>query len=566
MKSGKRVLIAMVCALLLVATACSSQNGNSPSNGKDSPAIPSSPTNAEGGNEQASSPDDGPLAKFDPPIEVRVGRTGDGLKFEPGQNIDKNLVSDFYESELGVKIINDWVVNWDQYDSKVNVSISSGSIPDLIQVTGSQLKTLVEADMIEDLTEVFEKYVSANTKQVMTEDGGYAIRAATIDGKMYGIPRTTPGYGTSSMLWVRQDWLDKLNLQPPKTVDEVIAVAKAFKDNNLGGTQGTYGLGLSKDLMKGQHVFGFFNSYHAYPGQWYEDETGKVVYGSIQPEMREPLLKLAELYKAGLFDKEFAVKEDAKMQESIIAGKLGLFYGNFAMGWYLRDFIVNNPEAVLNAYPLPTADGTPAKAFLGPTANTFWVVKKGFKHPEVVVKLANFWQEHWVSNPKLEYSTNQETGIAYYSYALLAFDSVMGAVVESNNVRKALEANLEPDNKTMTPNEFGYLRGIYKYRENPLNTQDPEIATSWIYQTTVGTATSGAEILSYYFDNQLTKGTGLKTSSTPTMADKWATLTKMEEVMITKIIMGEAGIEEFDKFVLDWNKQGGELITAEVNE
>lgn len=560
-RTGKRIAIGLMSAIMILLTACSGSGGNPADSGSQSgsPASSASPT-------KAAEAADGPLVKFDPPIEVKIGRTGDGLKFEPGQDINKNLVSDFYEKELGVKFINEWVVNWNQYDSKVNVAISSGSIPDMLQVTGSQLKTLVEADMIEDLTDVFAKYVSPETKKVMTEDGGFAINAATIDGKMYGIPHTTPGYGTSSMLWVRQDWLDKLGLQPPKTVDEVVKVAAAFKEANLGGDKGTYGLGLSKELMKGQHVFGLFNSYHAYPGQWYKDASGKTVYGSIQPEMRAPLLKLAELYKAGLIDKEFAVKDDAKMQEAIIAGKLGLFYGSFAMGWYLRDFIVNNPEAVLYAYPLPTADGAPAKAFLGPTANTFWVVKKGFKHPEAVVKVANFWQEHWFTNPKLEYSTNQGTGIAYYQYAVITFTPVMGAVVESNNVRAALEANKQPDEKTMTANEFGYLKGIYKYKANPLNTKDPEIATSWIYHTTVGTPNSGAEILSHYFKNKLTIGTGLKASSTPTMAEKWATLTKMEEVMITKIVMGEAGIEEFDRFVQDWNKQGGEQITKEVNE
>ncbi len=557
---GKRVMAGILATILILLTACSN-NGN-----ENSAPASSEPTASSSAPPEETASADGPLTKFEPAIEVRIGRTGDGLKFEPGQDIDKNLVSDFYESELGVKIINDWVVNWDQYDSKVNVSISSGSIPDLIQVTGAQMKTLVEADMIEDLTDVFAKYVSEETKKVMTEDGGFAINAATIDGKMYGIPNTIPGYGKSSMIWVRQDWLDQLGLQPPETVEDVVKIATAFKENNLGGNQGTYGLGLSKDLMKGQHLFGFFNSYHAYPGQWYQDASGKTVYGSVQPEMRAPLLKLAELYKAGLIDREFAVKDDAKMQESIIAGKLGLFYGEFAMGWYLRDFIVNNPEAVLYAYPLPSADETPAKAFLGPTANTFWVVKKGFKHPEVVVKLANFWQEHWFTNPKLEYSTNQQTGIAYYSYAIITFNAVMAAIVESNNIRASIEANLEPDDKTMTANEFGYLRGIYKYKADPLNTKDPEIATGWIYHTTVGTPNSGAEILSHYYKNNLTVGTGLKASSTPTMAEKWATLTKMEEVMITKIIMGEAGIEEFDKFVQDWNKQGGEQITQEVNE
>ena len=36
--------------------------------------------------------------------------------------------------------------------------------------------------------------------------------------------------------------------------------------------------------------------------------------------------------------------------------------------------------------------------------------------------------------------------------------------------------------------------------------------------------------------------------------------------LLLKIIVGEESIDAFDKFVADWNKAGGELITEEVNE
>ena len=52
---------------------------------------------------------------------------------------------------------------------------------------------------------------------------------------------------------------------------------------------------------------------------------------------------------------------------------------------------------------------------------------------------------------------------------------------------------------------------------------------------------------------------------TPVMGDKMATLRTMEDEMITKIIMGDP-IERFDQFVADWQRLGGDAITAEVNE
>ena len=53
---------------------------------------------------------------------------------------------------------------------------------------------------------------------------------------------------------------------------------------------------------------------------------------------------------------------------------------------------------------------------------------------------------------------------------------------------------------------------------------------------------------------------------TDSMELKWANLEKLENEMILKTIMGETSIDEFDSFVQQWLAQGGEEITAEVNE
>lgn len=54
--------------------------------------------------------------------------------------------------------------------------------------------------------------------------------------------------------------------------------------------------------------------------------------------------------------------------------------------------------------------------------------------------------------------------------------------------------------------------------------------------------------------------------TTESMAIRWASLEKIEMQTVLKIIVGEESIDAFDKFVSDWNKAGGELITEEVNE
>ena len=53
---------------------------------------------------------------------------------------------------------------------------------------------------------------------------------------------------------------------------------------------------------------------------------------------------------------------------------------------------------------------------------------------------------------------------------------------------------------------------------------------------------------------------------TETMETKWANLKKMEEETFAKIVMGKADISEFDTFVENWKKQGGDQILKEIND
>ena len=55
-------------------------------------------------------------------------------------------------------------------------------------------------------------------------------------------------------------------------------------------------------------------------------------------------------------------------------------------------------------------------------------------------------------------------------------------------------------------------------------------------------------------------------SQTETMAKRGTNLKRLEDETFLKIVVGNAPIETFDTFVEEWLKQGGEKITAEVQE
>ena len=50
------------------------------------------------------------------------------------------------------------------------------------------------------------------------------------------------------------------------------------------------------------------------------------------------------------------------------------------------------------------------------------------------------------------------------------------------------------------------------------------------------------------------------------MAEKMSTLEKMRDEVFIKIVLGESSVEEFDKYVNDFNNLGGTEIQQEVND
>ena len=90
-----------------------------------------------------------------------------------------------YKERLGINIKYDWIlkdVSNDAYTQKVNITILSGCLPDVIAVNSSQLKRLADLDMIEDMTQYFNDYASPLTKDVYTQEGTSVLDSATFDG------------------------------------------------------------------------------------------------------------------------------------------------------------------------------------------------------------------------------------------------------------------------------------------------------------------------------------------------------------------------------------------------
>jgi len=560
----KRCLIVAAAFMLFLMTACSS--GNDGANGnKVNQANTTDKGSSEGAGDAGTTPAADPLGKYDPPVEVTTVRwLPPSLKFEKGDSIDNNIWYRSYEEELGIKLVNEWSVPQTQWQQKMNVTIASGDIPDILTVNANELKRLVDADMVEDLTDVFEKYASDKTKKVITNDGGNGMKASTFESKLLALPGVSFTGTGAQMLWIRQDWLKKLNLAEPKTMEDVYKIAEAFanQDPDGNGQKDTIGLGgINKDLNS---LMGFFESFHAYPGRWVKEDSG-LVYGDVQPGLKPALQKLQEMFKAGLIDPEFAVKDQAKAYELIASNKTGMFYsGEGAVWWPLTDHY-KKEKSDWKPYPLISFDDQPASTSGSVPVSNYYVVRKGFEHPEALVKLLNFAVEkQYGPEGRLDAywygGTNKEINVSAYAAVIISDP------LELINIHRGVQESVDAGKYVENPiADVKHHYDLYQLWLSGKFADSNEEGQAWSSYKWAGPG-GGMNVVSDYVKDNRYLVDEYSGPSTPTMTAKKSTLDKMKQEVFTKIIMGQSDIGEFDKFVADWKKFGGDAITTEVND
>ncbi|WP_236013293.1 extracellular solute-binding protein [Paenibacillus glycanilyticus] len=565
--SSKAILL-MLSLMLTTGfiSACSSNSPEKQSNtGAQSPANNSSTGNNE--PKESVSGDADPFGKYETPLTIRFTRDVDNdtqdniIPKTPGETIESNRWLKAFSEKLGINVTYDWTVSTgDAYTQKMNVTLTSGDLPDMLRVTPAQMKQLAEADLIEDLTPYWEQYASEDLKKLYAEQGPAVLNSAAVNGKIVGLGKADV-YGDGVYLWIRKDWLDKLQLPEPTSLQDVLKISEAFTTQDPDGNKvnDTYGLALTKDLYGGaMGLEGFFAGYHAYPNMWIDDGSGKLVWGSTLPEVKESLKALSDMYKAGQLDKEFGVKDGGKVAESIAAGKIGIDFGAQWNPMYpLISNYQNDPNANWVGYALVSVDGKPALSPQRFQADSYWVVRKGFSNPEALIKMFNLHVElNWGKTGDFDYyympAANDSVGVWKYSPVQPA--SAFKNIRAFQEIEKARKDN---SFDSLTGEALAIYRNIKAFEDGDVSQWGwPKIyGAEGVYRHGVN-----------YMDNERFKYEAFAGPPTETMAERKSTLEALEKETFVKIIMGAVPLDDFDKFVDNWYKVGGTDITKEVNE
>jgi putative aldouronate transport system substrate-binding protein len=233
-----------------------------------------------------------------------------------------------------------------------NLLIASGELPDLIDrnwvndYAGGPERAIADGiilklnDMMPQYLPNFTEFLQANPRfdrMVKTDERSY-----------YTFPflRGDDKLCLWQGLLVRKDWLDELGLSIPETFDDWHTVLTAFKDRKGSPAP------LTLTSSNGAFIYGYKIDRDFYLG-----EDGKIHWGSAEDSYRDYLAMMAQWYREGLFDPDFATVTGNQITAKITGGVSGATHAGLggSLGTWTNSARTRDPKFSMTGAPVPVA-------------------------------------------------------------------------------------------------------------------------------------------------------------------------------------------------------------------
>lgn len=362
-KNCLRILTAMLAATCLFS-ACS--NGADTQSSSDSlPESSNSSSDTSGGQETAE------------PVTIRIM---DKHRLETYYNYNDREdfpAFDLYEKELekrGIILEKELVAN-EQYGTVVQTRMAAASdLPDLINLTPLDDVTALNLGIngqILDWLKPMEKYSrpdplapeningdpSLSLKQRLEKITPFAISLCTApDGNMYWMPnaryRAPVKLADGTMVedldvvgaCIRYDWLQKVNMEMPTTVEEFLEALRAFQKNDVNGNG-------QKDEMYSIDCYSY--SFFSGIAQWFgltpgvvgiDPNNDRVTSAWYQDGVKDYFKLLKQMVDEGLMDVGLVGATEEMFNQAIAENRIAGLRTYANLTWF-ADLIKDDPEA-----------------------------------------------------------------------------------------------------------------------------------------------------------------------------------------------------------------------------
>ncbi|MBM7541233.1 extracellular solute-binding protein [Amphibacillus cookii] len=505
---------------------------------------------------------------------VKLGKqTATNPKLPEGDTFEDNAYTRLAEEVLDIELVNEFEANGEDYDRQVALAISSGELPDMMQVSQEEFEELYENDLIADLTDVFEEHASDYIQGLYDSYDINPLEDTTFEGHIYGLPaavNVTPPH----MIWIRQDWIDQLQLDFDVdgdkliTIEELESLALTFIEEDPGNTGNPVGIPLAHWLNEPGYGGAFTMTtigsiFGSYPRNWIESTDGNITNGSLMPETKEALAQVKDWFDRGILDPQFGTRSWDDIMALAVNGQTGIVTGAWHMpDWGLSNVKEMHPDVVFEAYTLVDDQHKVNIASQSPSGSIA-VVRKDFSNPEILIKLINLFYDTLKNEPNLE-----EVYPDIYQYQVLDVDGavrplnmeILGSTSELEHyaeISDALNGDIEVSDIPDARNQSIAL-SIMEYSDNP---EDASTAAWALYHSRM----KGLKLGQYLIDHDHFEWVHpVFFGTTPAIEQYYGNLLSMEEEEFIKIVTGVESIDHFDTFVEMWHSQGGDEILAEI--
>ena len=436
------------------------------------------------------------------------------------------------------------------YVEKFPVLMASGDLPDIFQTNAqSYLPQLVSGKLVAALDDVLKKV----GKDIVGNARPGHLAFGQFGGKQYSIP------GSYSLKYfaqnIRLDWLEKLGLAVPVTMEEFHKTAQAFtfNDPDGNGKADTYGTSFRQNI---NFIDSFFHAYGVAPGHhqigMWRVRGGKHTNDWVQPEMKQALMNLAAWYKEGLIHPESLTLDWNQWWNLYLQNKVGMWYHQPRRLSEMNNALHKSGVTNAKMWPIapPKGPGGQGTSDEGQPWGTFFTAK----NLEKAVQVFN-------------YTYTQEFFLACKGELDYAFAPKPELNAKGWPVYYTFDEALTDPNYEKRRTQVLYSRLWTGWAlENPNMTKtwpDRELASYVLqqFQNTLG----GPQIEGNKLADKWAV-TSTKTVPVPADAKYFVNLQSSFREMCTKIVSGKDPDQVWNEWLAFYKANGGPEIEKEVNE
>ncbi|MDR1565981.1 MAG: extracellular solute-binding protein [Treponema sp.] len=347
-------------------------------------------------------------------------------------------------AKIGVKI--DYtLVMADQIATAFQTMLASGQINnyDWIAPINVDIKTrynLINQKALYPLNQAIQQYSTGAAKEFFFNDpsGRQIAKLNTLtDGNFYWLTQHSVGgpEGSPVTSLIRKDWLDKLGLPVPATLDEFYNTLAAFQEKDVNGN------GVKDEVANASlNGMSFVASWFGLPAAWGRgaDESivypldGKAVSVWYEPQIKEYFMYMNKLFKAGLLN--ISDEGGSNVSNVAIENRCSAYISYMGDTW--TEPTVVTPPGAPKAYYVPFV--IQAKPGIDPRIydeggvmqwlrSGMYSVPARTKNIEKIVEMIDFFETP-------EYNHLNELGIEGYTYKWLPDMTSQRLPVNNDNV------------------------------------------------------------------------------------------------------------------------------------